>query len=208
VPRHLRPRKSIWVRSRATIAFTLGVPFAVAGLLSEPLLPASSTLAWSLDLTAWWVFAAGAGLRLLATLFIGGRKGQEVAQHGPYSICRNPLYVANLWMALAAILWLKSLTLGLGLLLGAAAYLALAVPAEEKRLAQRLGAPYEAYLARVPRYWPRLANWSVPATLEIDVRCLLLELRRAPLWLLVPPLALTVASLRWASWWPHLWLWP
>jgi protein-S-isoprenylcysteine O-methyltransferase Ste14 len=179
-----------------------------AGLLSAPRIPQDSPLDFTLDFAAWWVFVAAAGLRLLATLFIGGRKGQVVAQHGPYSICRNPLYVANLGMALAAVLWVQSLTAGAGLLLGAWAYLSLAVPAEEKRLAQRLGAPYQAYLARVPRYWPRLSYWSVPATLEIDVRCLLIELKRAPLWLLVPPVALALAAGRAAEWWPCLWYWP
>jgi hypothetical protein len=72
---------------------------------------------------------------------------------GPYAIVRNPLYIGNLclWAGLGVLLWPWALVAPL--LLGAE-YLFI-VRWEEHNLRSQLGAPYDAYCARVSRWLPR-----------------------------------------------------
>ncbi len=79
---------------------------------------------------------------------------------GPYALTRNPLYLGNLGITLGLCLiahdpWL----LGIVLLLFAVQYRAI-IAAEERFLRERFGVAYEAWCARVPRFWPRLATPS------------------------------------------------
>jgi protein-S-isoprenylcysteine O-methyltransferase Ste14 len=75
---------------------------------------------------------------------------------GPYALTRNPLYLGNLGITLGLCLVAHS-----ALLLGLAAALFLVqyrfiIAAEEEFLRGRFGAEFDAYCARVPRFWPRL----------------------------------------------------
>jgi len=105
------------------------------------------------------LLAAGEGLRLWGVAHIGAvsrTRGDEVArlvEGGPFAWSRNPLYIGNL------MLWS-----GVGLLAGrplAAAVVVLVLAVhyrfvvawEEENLRARLGAPYEAYTARVSRWF-------------------------------------------------------
>ena len=77
---------------------------------------------------------------------------------GPYALTRNPLYLGNLGIALGLCLmahdvWLLSIVA----LLFAVQYRVI-IAAEERFLRDRFGAEYDAWSARVPRFWPRLAN--------------------------------------------------
>ena len=77
---------------------------------------------------------------------------------GPYALTRNPLYLGNLGISLGLCLiahdvWL----LALAAALFALQYRAI-IAAEEQFLRERFGAAYDAWCARVPRFWPRLAR--------------------------------------------------
>jgi protein-S-isoprenylcysteine O-methyltransferase Ste14 len=106
----------------------------------------------------------GEFMRLWAVRQIGvisrtrsGRLGRLVTE-GPFSLVRNPLYVGNLllWTGFtvwSGKLWLLALAWTLFLL----QYSAI-IRFEETLLTQRFGEEYTAYMTRVPRWWPRLAN--------------------------------------------------
>ena len=128
------------------------VPFALL-LIALARWPAP----WMVVVGAFLV-AAGEGLRLWGVAHIGAvsrTRGDEVSrlvESGPFAWSRNPLYIGNL------MLWS-----GVGLLAGrpvvaGAVVLALAVHYgfvvawEEQNLRARLGAPYDAYAARVSRW--------------------------------------------------------
>ena len=105
------------------------------------------------------MLGAGEGLRLWGVGHIGPAsrtRGEEVTQlvtGGPYGRCRNPLYVGNvlLWVGVGLFAgWAWALG-WLGLL---GLHYSLVVRWEEANLAARLGAPYRAYLERVPRWLP------------------------------------------------------
>ena len=85
----------------------------------------------------------------------GQGKTKGLVDHGPFAWVRNPLYIGT-WLfffALAA-LWTPAV-----LWLSAAAVFFVAfdriVRHEERILGEQLGAPYAAYLERVPRWLPR-----------------------------------------------------
>lgn len=128
------------------------VPFAVLLVVL-----ARSPAPWMV-LTGGLFICAGEALRLWGVAHIGASsrtRGDEVGrlvESGPFAWSRNPLYVGNL------MLWS-----GVGLLAGrpivaAAVVVALAVHYrlvvawEEENLRARLGAPYDAYAARVSRW--------------------------------------------------------
>jgi protein-S-isoprenylcysteine O-methyltransferase Ste14 len=77
---------------------------------------------------------------------------------GPYALTRNPLYLGNLGITLGLCLIAHdALLLAVVALLFAVQYRAI-IAAEEKFLRERFGAAYDAWCARVPRFWPRLAK--------------------------------------------------
>jgi protein-S-isoprenylcysteine O-methyltransferase Ste14 len=91
-------------------------------------------------------------LRLWASGYL--RKGEVLATSGPYSLCRNPLYVGSLlmvvgfaWAAQSGLLLLASI--GLFLLI----YLP-TIAREERELRAKFGADYADYAAAVPRLVP------------------------------------------------------
>jgi protein-S-isoprenylcysteine O-methyltransferase Ste14 len=108
----------------------------------------------------WAAYGAGLALVILGEVvrfwaagFIA--KDTEIAQGGPYAHVRNPLYFGSLLLAVG-----YGLLSGLGLW-GVGAMLVLflmfhlaAIFYEEAFLKSRFGAPYKAYLHRVPRLLP------------------------------------------------------
>lgn len=126
----------------------------------------------ALDALGLLVAFAGQALRVLVIgldyIQRGGKNRQIYAEHlvtgGFFAHSRNPLYVGNMMVYLGLFLMLNSVA---GYLVGVPffliAYLCITA-AEEDYLARHFGAEYDAYRARVPRYWPR---WKgLPATLR------------------------------------------
>jgi protein-S-isoprenylcysteine O-methyltransferase Ste14 len=77
---------------------------------------------------------------------------------GPYALTRNPLYLGNLGISLGLCLvahdvWLLCIVA----VLFAVQYRAI-IAAEEQFLRDRFGPEYDAWCARVPRFWPRWAD--------------------------------------------------
>lgn len=183
-------------RWRGTVAALVLVPAALLTVTSTPLIAESSWLARIVELFAWVTFVAGAALRFWATLFIGGRKETVLVTDGPYSVCRNPLYLGSFLLAVAAALFLKSLVCVAAVLIVALIYLLTTVPVEEKALLARHGGRYEQYTRRVPRYWPSLRGFSTASRVSVDIHRLRLECARASRWVWLPLLGELLPYLR------------
>lgn len=194
--------------ARGLIALAILVPCAVAAACSNPYWPSGGLVRYTLALAGWLAFVAGGTFRFWATLYIGGRKGRDLATEGPYSLCRNPLYLGTFLLSLSVGLLAGSLTFTLGLMLASVLYWSVTVPAEEARLAQRLGAPYAEYRRTVPAFFPRLTGLRTPPTIDVDVRCLRIEGRRALRWVWIPLLCQLVGQCQEQAWWPSLWTLP
>jgi protein-S-isoprenylcysteine O-methyltransferase Ste14 len=197
-------RRNWWVRSRAWIAILIIVPFAVAAVVSPPRAPEGTWIDNGYDFVGWIMFMVGAGFRWWATLYIGGRKLDTVVAEGPYSVCRNPLYVGTFLMGLGIAFFLQSLTFAVGIALAATFYLSVTVPAEEIMLREKFGQTFVDYCRRVPRYWPRLRNFHTSAQLPVSIRGLRAEAVRSARWIWLPVLCEVVTHLRIEQWWPRL----
>lgn len=116
------------------------------------------------------VFLAGLGAmgRLWCSLYIGGRKSKTLVTDGPYSLCRNPLYLFSLAGGLGVALSSETLAIPGMMALGFGVFYPLVIRAEERKLQGRHGAPFEQYLRRVPRFIPRLSGFHEPQQCTVN----------------------------------------
>jgi protein-S-isoprenylcysteine O-methyltransferase Ste14 len=97
--------------------------------------------------------------RIWATVYIGGRKDEELCQDGPYSISRNPLYLFSLFGAVGIILSAQKLTL-LAIILPFFVYYYFVIKGEEARLLGFFGQEYADYSKRVGRILPTFKTYT------------------------------------------------
>lgn len=126
--------------------------------------------------------------RLWSTLYIGGKKAAAIIDSGPYSMTRNPLY---LFSAVAA----AGVGAQSGSVLTAVIFFALCAAAfhvvtlrEERFLTAQFGQPYVDYLARVPRFFPKLSLYREGSVEGFQSKRLLNTLLDGLLFLLAMPL--------------------
>lgn len=126
--------------------------------------------------------------RSWCSLYIGGRKKAEVVQTGPYSICRNPLYLFS-FLGTAGIGAQTGSFVITGVFVVAAVVLFYAVVGREERwLYERFGEVYETYKARTPRFLPKLRLWRDEASLVVDPRFFLRTVGDGLIFVLAVPL--------------------
>lgn len=189
-------------RARGWISLVLLVPIGILAVLSKPHLDFDGLPEFLLEVAGWMLFLGGAILRWWATLYIGGRKNLELVTLGPYSVCRNPLYVANGLMALSVALFLQSFSLFAAIVLVGVTYLAVTVPTEERRLLQLHGCVFTDYCQRVPRFVPRFALHQTPASLDVEFSGIQSEFRRMWHWSALPMGCYLIEHLRMLPTWP------
>jgi protein-S-isoprenylcysteine O-methyltransferase Ste14 len=111
---------------------------------------------------------AGCIGRIWCAVHIAGRKNADLVMEGPYSLTRNPLYLFTLVALVGAGLVFESLVVTA---LFVAVFFATHWPTilkEERFLADRFGETYAAYMARVPRFLPRLGSFACAGDVTIS----------------------------------------
>jgi len=99
--------------------------------------------------------------RVWCALYIAGRKNRELCVDGPYSLCRNPLYVFSYVGLMGLALGAKNVLLAVGATPLFWAYYAVVIRSEEKVLQGIFGTSFDEYRQRVPAVFPRISNyWS------------------------------------------------
>ncbi len=106
------------------------------------------------------LFCAGVLIRVWAQMHLHYRLPVKkiLTTTGPYRLVRNPFYVANTVIllslcVLSGLLWFLPI-----MLLYCAIVYSLVVGYEESHLRNKYGAPYEEFLATVPRWLPRFSH--------------------------------------------------
>ena len=127
--------------------------------------------------------------RTWASLYIGGRKIDELVQVGPYSVMRNPLYFFSILGAAGIGAQIGSVSIALICALLAYAVFYVVVRQEEQLLLGRYGARYQSYLDSVPRFFPRPSLWQDETTLTVKPPRVLMTFADALVFLLAVPLA-------------------
>jgi len=130
-----------------------------AWLLVPPFLVLARPAAASL-VVGGAVAALGLVLRAWAAGTI--RKDAELTTAGPYAHTRNPLYLGTFLIGVGLAVASGRLALVLAFLLFFAVVYGRTIRAEERRLVERFGPAARAYLASVPRLFPRLVPYRPP----------------------------------------------
>lgn len=161
------------------------------------------------------VEAIGLGLILFAiagrtwcSLYIAGRKKETIVDVGPYSVCRNPLYVFSFIGAAGAGAQFGSLSATFAAAFVTVLVFAVVVRKEERFLAGAFGETYLAYKARVPRFVPDFRLWRNVDTLEVRPFMVMRTFMDACVFLAAIPLAEGIEWLQGSGVLPVLWVVP
>lgn len=139
----------------------LGIPVWVLGLVLAVRTTALQVVATNgvSDVISWSLLMAGSFLQIWAFVFIRVRAvapsdRDSLVQQGPYACIRHPMYTGLLCQFAGLTLYVPTLPVILGCLLGVG-WTFLQAHLEERDLLRRLPG-YEAYKQQVPRFFPRL----------------------------------------------------
>lgn len=117
-------------------------------------------------------------------LYIGGRKKTELVMTGPYSMCRNPLYVFSIIGAFGAGAQSGSIMMALIFAIGCWWVFRSVVRHEERLLRDRFGVLFARYENYTPRFCPTWYRWQDEETLVCHPSLYLCTMRDA-LWFLI-----------------------
>lgn len=199
-----RPGLSNYQRARRRVLAVLIVLLCSLLLVGQSTYPPESVVHETIEMFGVLLIFLGIAGRLWATLYIGGRKSAEVVTGGPYSITRNPLYVFSTLAAAGVGAQMGSLTAMFGFAFLCAFAFRFVILREERFLKDVLGAPYEAYLARVPRFIPDLSLYDEGDTGSFRPRLLKTTLLDGLVFLLAMPVFESIDSAQMAGMLPVL----
>lgn len=153
-------------RRRRDVALTLVAVLAVALVIGSDWSPNGGIhrLIESFGLVLIVIAIIG---RAWCSLYIGGRKAEELVTIGPYSVCRNPLYLFSFIGIFGAGLQSGSLIIGLIFLLAAMAIFIPLIAREEAYLVHAMPQAFPDYRRVTPRLAPRPELWRSPQELTV-----------------------------------------
>ena len=104
------------------------------------------------------VFCAGWFIRIWSQMHLHYRLPQKkiLTRTGPYRYTRNPIYIGNTVIIMSACIFSGLLWFVPVMLVYCAVVYSLVVRYEESHLRNKYGAPYEAFLTQVPRWFSSL----------------------------------------------------
>jgi protein-S-isoprenylcysteine O-methyltransferase Ste14 len=123
-------------------------------------------LAAACALVAWFWRAAGTAYLDRRVVFAGDVQSDRLIVAGPFRYVRNPLYLGNVFLALAVAVLAPPLGFAI-IVLGNVAVSALLAGEESRQLASRYGAVYDAFRAAVPAFVPRLGPARVTGSVAV-----------------------------------------
>ncbi len=156
------------------------------------------------------VVLVGIGImgRAYCSLFIGGKKNDEIINDGPYGIVRNPLYVFSFLGFLGISMQSGMLTIVIANIIAFCVYYYFVVRKEEAYLTEKFGAAYIAYKAAVPRWFPNFKLWREPEMVEVRPKFIRLTMYDGLIFLAIFPVLELIEWLHTVNWLPNLILLP
>ena len=145
-------------RYRLSFSWFVGLFFVFSIIFSKSAY-GESPMSEFLELLGYALIVLATLGRIWATVYIGGRKDEELCQDGPYSTSRNPLYVFSLLGAIGIIFAAQKLAL-LAIILPFFIYYYFVIRAEEARLLDFFGQEYADYAKRVGRVLPTFKTYT------------------------------------------------
>lgn len=157
-------------RLRITTSWIAIVVLAIMALGVQSYWQASEVAEECFNSAALLLVTIGCLGRVWCLVYIAGRKNQELVTRGPYSLCRNPLYLFSLIGAVGVAMATCTFTLPLSLSIGFAGLYWRVILAEETRLARVHGDVYEHYRSMTPCFLPRFRQYKRADQIVLDVR--------------------------------------
>lgn len=114
--------------------------------------------------------AIGATGRAWTTSYISGQKMHNLVTTGPYSLCRNPLYLFSTFIAVGIGFCTETFTIPILIAVAISILHFFQIKEEEKRLLDRFGAQFSAYRSSVPCFLPRSISCVEPQELVVAPR--------------------------------------
>ena len=168
--------KNIYNKSAVELYRKLVVWFLYTGIFAAVIFGPTSTERNHFfeypEIVSYLLVAVAKVGRLWCVIYVFGRKSKLLCQEGPYSICRNPLYIFTFLGALGVATASNRIVLIVCFASIYCFYYFLVVKFEEKRLSQLFGREYETYCARVHRFLPDFRNYRSRARIEINPQIL------------------------------------
>jgi protein-S-isoprenylcysteine O-methyltransferase Ste14 len=148
------------------------LPMVLLAVFGRPSWSTESTVAFFVELAGYLFLLAGLTIRMWSILYIGGRKSHELVTDGPYSICRNPLYLGTFLLAIGAGLCFENVLMLPAVFVIIVPVHVLAARLEERHLLELFPASYAQYARTVPGFWPKLSNYQSRENVLVDVRAI------------------------------------
>jgi protein-S-isoprenylcysteine O-methyltransferase Ste14 len=133
------------------------IPIIFAALFVRPTLSTDSTTAFVIELVGYLFLLGGLVIRIWCTFYIGNRKSKELIAEGPYSICRNPLYIGSFLLAFGVGFCFENLLMLILVPVIIIPVHIIVARIEETYLESKFGEQYRIYKQKVPGFWPRFA---------------------------------------------------
>ena len=154
----------------------------VLRVLGTALLPPVLFIKPYFDETGFCGFLEQAGMMLIiacvlgrcwAILYIGGNKNARLVTMGPYSLCRNPLYLFSIMGVVGFGFMIQSLVYAVVLTSITCMTLLQAVNKEEAYLSEKFSENYVVYKSSTPRLIPvNFRTFQTEPSVNVDVRAL------------------------------------
>ena len=181
------------------------LPVVLIPLVTDTSLPKHPLVDIAMESAGYLLLLAGVGLRLWSTLHIGARKSRQLIRQGPYSICRNPLYLGTCTIITGVALLFGNPIMLLAVLLLFVPATLLTIKMEEAHLERIFGEEYRDYRRQVPRFWPSLRRYAGLDMLEVPSRIIARAAIETSGVLLVPLAEDVIQVLHSNNWLPALW---
>ena len=137
-------------------------PIVFVILFVRPAWSLESKVAFFIEFGGYVFLLAGLAVRIWCTFYIGGRKSNELITKGPFSICRNPLYIGTFLLSVGVSFCFENLLmLALVLLIIIPIHLAI-VRMEETHLEKLFGEQYRKYKRKTPSFSLESLTMRVP----------------------------------------------
>jgi protein-S-isoprenylcysteine O-methyltransferase Ste14 len=121
--------------------------------------------------------------RLWCMLYIAGHKTKELIVAGPYSLCRNPLYLFSFLGTIGMGLGSGTFTVPIVFVLAFSLFYPFTVKKEEDRLLFIHGDEFKRYCEKTPRYFPSFKNYTEPEQCIVSPRIFRKHVGNAMLWI-------------------------
>ena len=146
------------------------VGFIVVLLVSDSSLTMNEIMEVVMNLVGLMLAGIATVGRLWCLLYISGYKNESLITVGPYSLCRNPLYVFSFLGAIGVALCTASLTLSVLMILVFVLYYPIVILLEEAKLIQKHPDEYPNYCRSTPRFIPLVSRFREPERYEVKPR--------------------------------------